>query len=71
LKFAVSVMGPFIVIVAELDDPLYDPEPEPLQLANWYPLFAEAEIVTVEPASHHPEPRLTDPAPDGLTFMVR
>ena len=42
VKLATSVMGPFIVIVAELLDPVYDPEPLPVHPLKEYPLLCVA-----------------------------
>src|SRR5438552_3896883 len=59
VKFAVSVIGPFIVTLAGLVVPLNDPVPVPLRLPKLKPAFGVAEIFTVCP--------LLKKALDGLT----
>src|ERR1022692_29343 len=54
LKFAVSVMGLFMVIEAGLAEPVKEPAPVPVQLLNVNPPLGEAEIETRVPASYHP-----------------
>jgi hypothetical protein len=54
-KWAVSVIGPFIISLDAFLAPEYDPEPKPAQLENTNPVLAVAWIRTVEPASCQPE----------------
>jgi hypothetical protein len=54
LNAAVSVITAFIVTVAGLFEPLYEPEPEPAQLEKEYPLFADALTWTLVPESYQP-----------------
>ena len=68
---AVSVIGPFMVMDAGLDEPVYEPEPEPAQLSNLYPSAGEAEIVIEEPSSYHPELGLTLPPSVGEACIVK
>lgn len=49
-KLAVSVIGPFMIKVAGLPEPLKDPTPLPIQPVNVKPLFGKAEMVTLCPA---------------------
>ncbi len=43
-KPAVSVIGAFIVTVAEAEEPLKEPEPEPVHETNEKPVLGEASI---------------------------
>ena len=69
MKFAVSVIGPFIVTLAGLLAPVNDPEPLPVHPLKLKPLAGVAEIDTTCP--------LLNQALDGLTvppvpaFIVR
>ena len=65
-KEAVSVIGPFIVIVAGLDVPEYDPAPLPVQLPNEYPELGVAVIVTEVPELTHSDDGETDPPAPAL-----
>jgi hypothetical protein len=69
-KFAVSVMGAFIVTEDELLLPEYDPKPLPVQLLKLYPLAAVALIGTTTPLFCQPLPGLTLLPPVPM-FMVR
>ena len=64
-KFAVSVIGPLIVIVG-LPVPENELEPVPVHPVKEYPEFAEAWIVTFAFAFCHPEVGVTVPPPEGL-----
>ena len=68
VKFAVSAIGPFIVTLAGLAVPVYDPVPEPVQLLNTYPPVAEALICTDCPLLYHPLEGLT--VPPRSAFIV-
>jgi len=59
-------MGPLTVIAAELEVPLYEPEPEPTQCSKTQPEAGVALIETEEPASYHPELGEVEPPPLGL-----
>jgi hypothetical protein len=59
------------VTVADLNVPLYEPDPEPTQHSNAHPDDGDAEIVTVEPASRQPLNGETEPPPDGLACAVK
>ncbi len=50
MKFATWVIGPFIVTLAGLLVPVYEPLPLPVQLPNANPLFGVADVGTVAPA---------------------
>jgi hypothetical protein len=63
---AVSVTGAFIVAVAGLFEPEYDPEPEPDHDVNAYPLLGVAEMETPVPESYHP----VSPGMDGAVEVV-
>jgi hypothetical protein len=80
VKFAVSVIAEFIVIVAGLFEPVWLPVPVPVQDRNLCPVFviagespmsAVAVRIILCPALNHPLLGATDPTPDGFTFMVR
>ena len=68
VKFAVSVIAEFIVIVAGLLVPLKCPFPVPVQDLNVWPGLAMAVIVTVAPELYQPLLGVTVPGP--LTSMV-
>jgi hypothetical protein len=69
-KYAVSVIGAFIVTDAEAEVPVYDPEPDPIHWSKAYPEDAVADIDTEAPASYQPDDGLTDPEPPP-TCIVR
>jgi hypothetical protein len=71
VKFAVSVIAPFMVTVAGLLVPVKLPIPVPVQEVNACPFLAVALIVTVLPALRHPVLGVTVPPVDGLEAVVR
>ena len=70
-KFAISVIGPFIVIVADGEEPVYEPLPDPVHPVNLKPLAGEAEIVNLVPASYQPLLGETVPPFEGLACILR
>ena len=70
-KWAVSVIGPFIINLDALLVPVYDPEPKPAQLENTNPVLAVAWIRTVEPASCQPEVGVAIPPAVGFELIWR
>jgi hypothetical protein len=69
VKFAVSLIAPFIVMVAELLFPEYDPAPDPVQLLNVYPLVATALMPTLSPLLCQPLPGVTLLPPEPLDIV--
>jgi len=69
VKFAVSVIADFMVIVAGLVVPVKLPLPVPVQELNLWPELGVALIVMAWPALYQPLLGLTVPGP--LTFIVR
>jgi hypothetical protein len=65
----VSVMGDPIVIVAVVDDPVYEPVPDPVQPLNVLPDDAVAAILTDSLTFSHCELGVTAPLP--LVTMSR
>ena len=63
------VIGPFMVTEAGLFDPVYEPDPDPVQLVKAYPLLAVAVMGTNCPLSNQ---LLTGVAvPPVVVFVVR
>jgi hypothetical protein len=70
VKFAVSVIGPFIVTDAELVLPVNDPFPVPVQPVKLKPLLGLADIGTARPLLKKPLAGLTiPPAPAFIVSM--
>jgi hypothetical protein len=75
LKFPVSVIGPFMVMVAGLFGPVYEPLPLPVQPLKLKPMFGIALICTLAPLLYQPPDagggvELTVPPFDGFGFIV-
>ena len=66
VKFAVSVIGLFIVTEAGLFVPVYEPVPLPVQPLNVNPPFGVAEMLTTCPALKNPLGGLTVPPAPAL-----
>lgn len=70
-KFAISVIGAFMVTVAGFNVPEYEPAPDPDQLPKLYPPNAPALTWTDTLALYQPpDDGATTPAPEGLTCKV-
>ncbi len=71
MKFAVSVIAPFIITVAGFDVPVKEPVPVPVHEVKLCPRLGFALIVTVEPALYQPEAGDTVPSLEGLATIVK
>jgi len=71
-KFAVSVMGLFIIIAGVgLEVPLKQPAPLQDQVWKVNPVFGVAITLTTEAALYHSLDGLVVPAPEGETLIVK
>ena len=70
-KFAISVIGPFIVTVDGLLDPENAPTPLPDHTPKEYPEIGVARIVTGTLAFCQPEVGVTVPSLEGFSCIVR
>jgi hypothetical protein len=68
-KFAISVIGPFVVMIRGLVVPLNDPVPDPVQLEKLNPAFGMPVMDTGLAASYQPVGGVA--VPPGLAVMVR
>jgi hypothetical protein len=66
VKLAASVIGPFIVKIAGLLEPVKAPDPLPVQPLKLNPLFAKAETLTLWPLLKYPLDGVTVPPVPAL-----
>jgi hypothetical protein len=71
VKYAYSVIGPFMIILDALIAPVYDPVPSPVQRVNANPELGVVQIGTIVPASSQLELGAAEPAVAGLGIILR